>query len=155
MSDQDKKEELNIIREHRNFIDKERINLANSLDKYLLTFSTGILSLSVSFISNGSKYIPSCLKTLLAFGWTSLVITIISTLASIFISLKAFEYEITTDDQDINKIKEGKITIIRPNKWDNILDLLQWITILSFIAGIIILSIFYFNNLSQYAKFRY
>lgn len=138
-------ENYKILTKYRDFLNKTRINLSTSFDKYLLTFATGSLYLSIFFSCNFKKD----LKFLewLSLGWIFLLVSVISTLLSIFFSIKAHEQEIKNSDTEINACLEYKEVIVSPNYWNDVINIFEVLGILSFITGIILLSRFYFLNL--------
>ena len=139
-----KENNITILQKYRNNLDKTRINICFSFDKYLLTFATGSLYLSILFTSSLSSKNEI---TYLAIGWSLLIISIISTLLSIFFSIKAHENQIDNTDLMIVAELENK-EIIKTNDccWTTVINMLEIIGIASFIFGIILLSIFYFIN---------
>jgi len=140
-----KEKNLESLYRWRELIDKERIEIANSFDKYLLTFATGTLYLSVLFTSSIKNVIT--LKFLLGVGWIFLIISVVFTLLSIFLSEHAFYAEIGNIDSMIREIDSDKETTGKKNCWNYILYFFQIIGIGAFIAGVIFLSIAYYVNL--------
>lgn len=134
-----------LLRDHCNFMDKSRIKLSNSFDKYLLTFATGTLYLSINFSSDKDFLVN---KNLLAFGWFSLIVSIASTLLSIYASIKAHEVEMDYDVEDIKNVQNGKPRTTRENIWSSITDICTIIGISTFLLGIVFLSITYFQNIN-------
>lgn len=147
MSASDKEKDLDELYEWRSFIDKERIKTSNNLDKYILTFSSGILAISVSFTSNLKH--EFCNTEVLAFGWIMLIFAIVATLVSIFLSEKAFRREIQITDETIKyRIKDkDDDEINKSNLWNTATDILTLCGIVTFSLGIGLLSYFYFTNL--------
>lgn len=146
LAEREHEKNLDDARSHYKSMDKERINISNLLDKYLLTFSTGTLALSVSFTEKIISR-PVQEKLVLGLGWGFLILTIISTLVSILITTRAFEIQLKMDEQIYTDRLNGSNSISSQNCLNPILDILQVTTILTFVAGIIILSVFYFINL--------
>lgn len=140
-----------LLRKHHDFMDRSRIKLANSFDKYLLTFATGSLYLSINFSGNKNFLIN---KDLLAFGWFALMVSMASTLTSIFSSIKAHEKEMDYDVVDINNVQNNTPRTIRVNLWSRATDVCTFIGIASFLLGVALLSIMYFQNINV-NKFPY
>lgn len=125
----------NNLKEHRRFLVKQSVKMSNVFDKYLLTFSTGSLYLSIVFtsqIKEALHYID-----LLKWGWGFLFLAMVCTLFSFLISREAF-------DQEIEYIDGGKEQNVSINKK---LRYLQYVCLILFIMGVATLSIFYFLNL--------
>lgn len=141
-----KSQEINLdaLYRWREQIDKERIKIAHAFDKYLLTFATGTLYLSVLFTSSKSILVS---KNLLGLGWVALIISIIFTMLSIFLSEQAFFEELKSIDKDIRDINENKVSKENSNCWNFFINILQIIGIISFVLGIILLSFVYYLNL--------
>lgn len=131
---------LDYLYNRREFLDKVRIDLSISYDKYLLTFATGSLYLSILF-TNNIEIITY--KNILAIGWFTLVLSICVILISILSSIYAFEKQISITDKEI---KEDE-TFCKHNYWNKFSNLLLWFSTFSFIIGIISLVIFYFKNI--------
>ena len=143
------KEEINnnldILYQRRDFLEKNKIKFGDSFDKYLLSFSTGSLYLSIVFINSLSiehKYL-----VILIFGWISFLISIISCLFAIFFSMHAHRKQVGLVDEDINKmISEG--TVVNGNNEYNFwVDFFQIISLSGFMIGIILFSIFFLLNI--------
>lgn len=138
-------DEDQLLRDHCNFMDKSRIKLSNSFDKYLLTFATGTLYLSINFSSDKDFLVN---KNLLAFGWIFLIVSIASTLLSIYASIKAHEVEMDYDVEDIKNVQNGEPRTTRKNNWSSVTDICTIVGISTFLLGIIFLSITYFQNIN-------
>lgn len=140
--------DLDELYKWRSFIDQERINTSNYLDKYILSFSTGILAISISFTNNFKSSL--CYIEFLAAGWISLIFTVVFTLLSIFLSEKAFRREIQITDKliELRSKNKDESKLDTSNVWNTVVDLLTVSGIVTFVIGLGILSYFYFNNLS-------
>jgi len=143
--DNDKEKNLEMLHKWRGFFDKVRINLSNSFDKYLLTFATGTLYLSVYFTS---KFDSLTHGAMLGWGWGILLVSIFATLFSIAFSIMAYDHEITTTDQKISAVQEDKVVVGADNIWNKFVTFGRWFSIITFVTGIVLLSYFYFINLS-------
>ncbi|MFA5925616.1 MAG: hypothetical protein WC831_01670 [Parcubacteria group bacterium] len=145
-------EDFKALCKQRESLDKARIQMSNVFDKYLLTFSTGGLFLSVSFTNTiiGNEINQ---KNLLSIGWIFLIVSIISVLFSFNFSEYAHERHIQIVDALIKtkrkKNSEEGVNIIvnMENCWKKPLFIFRWLAIFAFISGIIILSRFYFLNI--------
>jgi len=140
-----KEENLKLLYRQRNFLDSERIKLANSFDKYLLSFATGSLYLSIIFINAISDNLIS--KNILGWGWIALIFSIIFTLLSIFLSEKAFKEDIKIIDKSIENVINNKDVGEEKNCWNTAITVINIIGTFAFIVGVITLSRFYFINI--------
>lgn len=147
MTSSTNEKELDDLYEWRLFVEKERINISHSLDKYIFTFATGVLTLSVSITSSLKK--TFCFTDYLAVGWMMLIYAIIFTLLSIFLSEKAFRREIYITDEIIKcrNRKGDENELNTSNIWNKAVDIFTIVGMITFIIGIAFLSIFYFKNL--------
>lgn len=134
-----------ILNKRWNFLDKVKIELSNTFDKYVLTFSTGSLYLSVLFTNNFNQK-ETIGKILVAHGWTFLLLAIFSTLSSIYLSIIAYGKQMKITDDHIREIDNKKFC--EPiNYWNYLISFFQVFYIMTFMAGIILLSVFYYINL--------
>lgn len=141
----DKEKDLEMLCRRYSFLDAERIKIANSFDKYLLTFSTGSLYLSIMFTSKLVGGLNN--KYLLGTGWGVLIISIISILLSINFSERAFDKQLSLTNKKIKSIIDDKDPCDDFNYWNTVVHIMKWVGTITFILGIVILSLFYFINL--------
>lgn len=129
---------------------KSRFELDQSFDKYLLTFSTGTLYLSILFLKD---YINKngCL-ILLFLGWFSLVVSMFTALGSLFYSRKSYKNLEDYLDVAINSeldFLEGKTTK-ECNYCDNDANFISFFektSIFCFISGVVLILIFFIQNI--------
>lgn len=140
----DREKNLEMLHKWRGFFDEVRINLSNSFDKYLLTFATGTLYLSVYFTS---RFDSLSQGAILGWGWGILLISIFATLLSIAFSIMAYDREIAITDKKIEVVQEDKVVVEADNVWNKFVTFGRWVSIVTFIIGIVLLSYFYFVNL--------
>lgn len=140
-----KEKNLKLFYNRRDFLDKERIRLASFFDRYLLIFATGALYLSILFTNNLAEDVSR--KILLGAGWTSLIISIFLTLISVIFSEYAFKKQIQITDMEIEDILDEASRNRRDNCWNIVVTFTRWVGILFFIAGVILLSLFYYINI--------
>lgn len=130
----------------RDRLNVARSQMSNAFDKYLLTFATGSLVLSISFtdaiIVQGVSQ-----KNLLAIGWVFLITTVISTLFSFNFSENAHERQMEIIDAHLDALEDERVIVCEENCWIKSVIYSRWLATFSFISGIVILSIFYFLNL--------
>jgi hypothetical protein len=143
--EKDRDDNIALMYNRRDFLDKVKIDLANSFDKYLLTFATGTLYLSITFTN--SLKTKLIYKELLRNGWIMLLAAIVFSLISIGLSIVAYQKEIKTTDEDLTSLIENKPLKDHCNCWNYFISLLQIIATLGFIVGIFYLTAFYFFNL--------
>ena len=134
-----------ILYERRNMLDSARMKHSDSLDKYLLTFSTGSLYLSINFTREIVG--KPCSEWQLAVGWVFLLTSIISILTSFYCGEKAHVKQIEINDQYIKALYNKKLKINDLNKWNSTIEAFKITSISSFILGILFLTYFYFINL--------
>lgn len=141
-----KEKDLDVLYQRREALDQARINLANSFDKYLLTFATGGLYLSIvfanAFNSQGLIY-----KRILIWGWIALLVSIAGSLTSIVFSVLAFKKQMENTDVEISALINSKEVVGLDNCWNKAVIIFQWIAGLTFVVGITLLTCFYFKNL--------
>lgn len=151
MVDKEEKERLdqnyNTLIKHRYFLDRTRIRLATSFDKYLLTFATGSLGLSISFTNNLEGKL--CKIGMIRDGWYLLIVSIISTMLSILISVISHNKQIKITDFKTKELFKKNPKKPPKNHWNNVIFGLELVGIFAFILGIISLSNFYYLNLKM------
>jgi hypothetical protein len=141
----DTEKDLQTLAFRRSMLNDRRMKSSDYFDKYMLSFSTGALYLSVISL-NGKQDIG--FKYMIAIGWALLIVAIIATVISFIISEKAFEQQMNIVDEKTKALLSGKeIKIMGMDFYAGILDSVKIISAFSFIAGIILLAIFYFLNI--------
>lgn len=141
-----KEENCKILYKRRDFLDENRIKISESFDKYLLSFATGSLYLSVYFTNNLKGQLNS--KEFLKYGWILLIICISSSLLAFYASKKAYDRQIQDVDAELCKHLNGeKVLVNKNNCWPCIIGILNWATIIGFVFGVTCLAIFYFKNI--------
>jgi len=142
LDEEEVEKNLKISYKRREYLDFVRIGLGNSLDKYLLSFSTGSLYLSVAFSKEQSSIL-----ILLLYGWFFLILSIITALLSILYSSKAHKEQINIVDRRINAYIKKQVPNEETNRYNYTVEALRNYSIGGFILGICFLAIFYFLNL--------
>ena len=140
-------ENLKILYRSREILDQSRIKHSDALDKYLLSFATGSLYLSISFTEGLDKVVK--FYCLLGIGWALLVFSIISILMSFYFGAKAHMREMKICDDRIKKIGNGQdpYDVNVENVWNRLIEGLNLFSIVTFVMGVALLTIFYFINL--------
>jgi hypothetical protein len=133
---------------YREGLEKTRIKSYEYFDKYLLTFATGTLVLSINFTSG--KVLPLAGKSLLFFGWVCLIICILSTLISFVLGEKVFYQEILRIDGQIKRLdnEEKQPEKYSENKYSLLVRKVGYVALVTFILGFTCLTMFYFVNIN-------
>jgi|GEM_PF-1590519 len=138
-------ENLDSLYQRRDFLEKNKIKFGDSFDKYLLSFSTGSLYLSIIFVNSVSvehKYL-----IVLVLGWISFLVSIISCLFAIFFSMRAHRKQVGLVDEDINKMMSEGTIVNGINQYNYWVDFFQISSLSGFILGIVLFSIFFLLNI--------
>ncbi len=134
---------LEHLHQHRTSTIREKLKSTESFDKYLLSFATGSLYLSL-FFTKDLKVVSNV--EILGVGWIGLLIAIFATLISFLISERAFEKEIKETDKEI---EDSSYRRSINNVWVTIISVLQLLSLLAFMVGLAAFVIFYFFNLHK------
>jgi len=143
----DKEKNLEVLHDRARQVEDFRFKLSTSFDKYLLTFATGSLYLSVNFsATHGAHFQKNCL---LATGWIALIVAIIASLISIYLSSLVHEIGLDFVFRQITAIVEGE----DPDKikmnplWNIAIHSFTLISMAAFIIGIVASAAFYYKML--------
>lgn len=136
---------IEMLYKRRDMLDIARMKHADSLDKYLLSFATGSLYLSIHFTENLEK--TFILKCLLSVGWLILLLSIITVLFSFYFGEKAHERQMEINEDCIDALHDDQLQVDKTNKWNQKVETCKLFSISAFIIGVIALTIFYFINL--------
>ena len=116
---------------------------ANAFDKAILTLSSSAFGISITFIRNIAPNIIKWTSFILIISWllflTSISLILIALLKSQVSILKSIE---NLDSEDENSNIENEIISL-----SNIIDKFNWLSVISFIAGSLLLAIFSFLNI--------
>lgn len=122
--------------EYRNYLIASKQTSQNTLDKYLISLSSGSLGLSIIFVNNIIKDNPIYCKSLLTISWVLFPITILLVLISFLSSIYSFSKAISqTDSNKIQNEEPG-------GTWNLITKILNIIGVIFFLFGLILLLIF-------------
>lgn len=125
---------------YRNYLISSRQKVQETIDKFLISISSGALGISIIFISNIIKDKEIYGKELLMTSWLLYVITLIAVISSFFTSGLAFRYAIRqVDEKDNSEKKFGGV-------WNIITSLLNITSFLAFIFATVTLLGFISNN---------
>lgn len=131
----------------KDFLDNERLKLARSLDKYLLSFSTGGLYLIIITIS---KYGPGEMKIFieyLCFGAILLFLSVTTSLFSIYFAYFGYNKSVQEIKEEMINNSDKKIFTVRDNTWNKIAGIMQSVSIFTFIFGLVFIFIFFYANI--------
>lgn len=144
MSKSDQNQEREEYLEERNLlIDAERES-ARSFDKSMITLSAGALGLSITIIRHVAPT-PQVVM-LLYFAWGGFIFALLCTLTSFLLSQSALRRQREILDLDY---EGGKPARDQKNCQAAITNCLNWLSIISFIVGVICFVLFGIKNLSQ------
>ena len=136
-----KQDKLNLYIEERKLLVQQGLDETATLDKAILTISSGTFGFTITFIKQiiGPQY---CCEKVLVISWILLILSILSTLFSHFISQKAFykaidiNYTVLIDGED------------QPtNIFSIIVARLNIVSITSLTSGLFLLAVFIAENL--------
>lgn len=140
--EQNKQEEYQVYLEERKQLIAAERDTAQQFDKAILTLAAGALALSLTFITKIAPQPKSYSKWFLIGAWILFCLSLLSTLISFLTSQVACREQRNILDEDIlgkNTDKKNKYAL-----WTNKLN---WLSIISFILGVIFLLIFSGTNL--------
>lgn len=127
---------------------KSRFELDQSFDKYLLTFSTGTLYISLNFFKDLIDRNP--LLYLLIISLFSLILSMATSLGSLYYSRKSYKYlegyldsEIKRESDLRDNCAEGFDCDRYCNKYDDYIVLLELFSLWAFMIGVILAVAFY------------
>jgi len=126
--------------EYRNYLISSKQQSQDTLDKFLISLSSGALGISIVFITNVIKDKIIVYKKLLFSSWLFFTLTILIILFSFISSIFTFNRAINQTDAD--KIYEESPGGI----WNIITIILNVLSIIFFITGLILLLFFVLYN---------
>lgn len=111
-------------------------------DKAMAVLAGGALGLSITFVK---ELAPHPQYTLILFvSWMLFTAALLATLISFIASQHAFRQEL----QNLDNVQCGKLTPEQiKNRWSDATGYLNWVSITSFIAGVILFATFSYMNL--------
>lgn len=127
--------------ERNNLIEKAS-SQSNSYDRYLLTLAGGTFGLTVTFITEVLGDILINTKWIITTSWACLCFTILLVLLSFQTSVKAYHLQIEILENDYFK---NNCTCT--NYWTNVTGVLNILSGVSFVIGIVLLFIFVVLNI--------
>lgn len=120
---------------------------AQQHDKAILTLAASALGLSLTFMKNSAPTTAPDTYWLLGFSWGCLIFAVVLTLASFQTSIHAFRRH----DKILDLLYSGQESDpAKPkNHWTTATLTLSLLSLICFVAGIILLAIFSYVNLSR------
>lgn len=147
MADKTRAEELHD--EHRRKVWEDLRSGSENFDKYLLTFSSGALGLSLTFIKDVVPFEKAvCISSLIA-SWISFVLCILVTLISYRISIRALENMVPHLNQFY---LDGNVEAFNKHLgdlWTRAVDWCANLGILFFVLGLIFTMMFVGTNIRR------
>lgn len=131
--------------EERKLLINAKLEGSRLFDKTIITLAAGSFGLSLAFIK---QIVPSNVsnKSLLIFSWIGFGISILSTLISFLASQEGCLKQIEILEKDFFSNDNKNVDINRPAIWTSRLN---WLSIISFIIGVIFLASFALINLHK------
>jgi hypothetical protein len=127
--------------EYRKDIITQKAESTKSYDQAILTLAGGALGISIAFIENLAAR-PPIRHDLLNLSWGSLTLALLSTLLSFFASQQALSRHVTIWDELYRNPDADKT-----NNWSRATAILNFLSVIFFIAGIVLLVWFASVNL--------
>lgn len=109
-------------------------------DRAILTLSTGLLGLSVTFIKSDSATAAPPLRCLLVLSWVFLLLAIISTLVSFLFSQRALRKALN-DAHELYILKRNEV-LQKKNVWSQATELLNAASGCFFLTGALLTVLF-------------
>ena len=128
--------------EERKTLIEMEVRSAESFDKAMITLSAGALGLSITFLHDIAPH-PR-LIWLLWIAWGGFILSLLSTLLSFLLSQWACRRQ--RDILDSRSRNEPQATE-QPNRPAQATGILNWASIICFIAGVVFMAIFSIRNL--------
>ena len=121
---------------------KRQLSNNENFDRSILTLSSAALALSVTFLKVGRTH--NCF-VILVFAWTGLVISIIVTVVSYLTSQQGIARQLELAEQYYLNGDEASLSA--RNRYAEWTDRFAYVSAISFVAGIILLLVYFSNNL--------
>ncbi len=133
------------LSETESLVDAEKAS-AQQFDKAILTLAAGALAISLTFINQIAPNPKSWTLYILFSAWLTFCFSILSTLISLLTSQLACSRQREILENEFFETKQQQDAQNNPAKSTQILN---WISIVSFIIGVLLLAIFSISNLSN------
>jgi len=121
-----------------------QLNQAGMFDRAILTLSAAALGLSLTFTEKFSTGQNPEFSQLLYISWFCFVLSLLATLSSFQLSQKSLRRGIDIIDEAHAQKKDCSN---ERNDWARITDFANWVSLLSFIAGASLLTLFAVFNM--------
>lgn len=136
-------ENIKMLYSRRQFLDEYQLKSSDSLDKYLFSFSSGAIYLTLLFFEKGFEN-----KIWMTLGLKAMLLVIFTSLVSILLSIKATKCQIEIIDEKLNDLnKKGETCSHECNPWKAPITYFNIASVLFFISGMVALSTYYLTNL--------
>lgn len=119
------------------------LDQSRSFDKYVLTLASGALGLSLVFIERIVPRPSAASASYLVGAWICFGASILITLVSFLCSQRACLKQINI----LNGLLDGSLEKATPNVFTWVTGLLNWLSMLAFMAGVALLTTFSIQNL--------
>jgi hypothetical protein len=138
--------------EYRRKIWEDSTSGSENFDKYLITFSTGALALSLSFIKDIVPLKDAIWVPCLIVSWVAFILAALVTLISFRISIRALEkMSPVIDDFYLNGNVEAFNAHMK-DPWTKAVDVCAWSGIILFVLGLIFTMMFVSANVLEAKK---
>lgn len=121
--------------EERKFLIELENQQAKSFDKAMITLSASALAFSIAFVRDFT--LKPKVECLLFVAWTGFIVALLTILLSFLFSQSALRKE-----RNIRDIEYEEDPCKQCNFWAKATNVLNWLSIISFIVGIIFLALF-------------
>jgi len=138
--------EYQTYREERKVLQDALLDQSRSYDKFILTMAAGTFGLSFLFVQQFASEPKVGTMTFLISAWSSFAVSILTTLLSFLLSQKACLRQIEILDKWLGRNFKGKQEPI--NVYTTITQWLNWLSMVAFVSGVILLIIFGAHNIS-------
>ena len=143
--------DMAMYKDERRTLNEGQIQAHRDSDRWVLGVSGGALALSMTFLSD--IVVPSEMqaKYLLFLSWFALAVSIGSTVTSLHCSAKSWEqHRIALDEgfsEYSNDVWERVRKLQENSKWNKIIEMLNWLSLVSLLLGLLLSGMFLASNL--------
>jgi len=136
---------------YKQYLDERRVLIeaelsqSSAFDKYLLVLSSGALALSLTFVREVAPSPKASTYAFLVLAWLSFALAIGSTLTSMLLSQKALRHQRDIHDEAMRGGDWPPTKHTRLSSW---VGMCNWLSLVCFVAGAALLSVFGAVNLS-------
>jgi hypothetical protein len=142
----DTRAEYQMYREERKVLQDALSDQSRSYDKFVLTMAAGTFGLSFLFVQQFAPKPEVGTMIFLISAWVSFTVCICTTLLSFLLSQKACLRQIEILDEWLGRSFKGKQE--PANVYTVITQIFNWLSMIAFVSGVILLIVFGANNVS-------